>query len=108
MRLTIPEKAIETQILTWLKYKGIFAWKNQTTGIFDPKKKVFRKSHNPFHIKGVSDIIGIYKGQPLFIEVKSKRGVLSPEQKTFLSKAQTEGAICIVAKSIEDVEEGLK
>jgi penicillin-binding protein-related factor A (putative recombinase) len=103
----IPEKTIENQILTWLFYKKIFAWKNQSVGVFDPKKKIYRKPKSIFHINGVSDIIGIYKGKALFIEVKSAKGRLRPDQIKFMAQAKQEGAICIVARSIEDVEKGL-
>ncbi len=108
MKLTISEKAIETQILTWLKYKRIFAWKNQSVGVYDVKRGIFRKSRTSFQLNGVSDIIGLYKNRALFIEVKSAIGKLSPAQKEFLDRARLEGAICIVARRIEDVEKALE
>lgn len=101
------EKRIENEILKILKLSGVFAWKCQTVGIFDPKKKIFRRNTNPFHIKGVADILGIYKGQPLAIEVKSITGRLSPDQKLFLETFRENGGISLVARSVDDVIKGL-
>lgn len=102
--VTIPEKTVEQNILQYLAtIKDCFAWKNHTVGVFDPKKKVFRMPRNRFQIRGVSDILGIYKGRPLAIEVKSAKGKVSPEQKDFLNKFAEMGGLCFVARSVEDV-----
>ena len=68
---------------------------------------------------GVSDILGIYKGKFLAIEVKTpttidedgdKRygGRLTENQKIFLQEIQEQGGIAIIARSVEDVEQALK
>lgn len=49
------------------------------------------------------DIHGIYRGAPFYIEVKTKTGVASKEQKAFILRAQSEGAIAFIARSVEDV-----
>lgn len=100
------EKEIENQILSWLSFKGIFAWKVKSVGTFDPVKKVFRTPARNY-LKGVADILGIYKGKPLAIEVKSKKGKLSEHQRLFLIRFHENGGIAIIAKSVEDVEQGL-
>jgi VRR-NUC domain len=102
-----PEGRIKNEILSWLKSRQIFAWPNDSVGIFDPQKKIFRKRHSQYHLKGVSDILGIYNGKPLAIEVKSKTGRLSPEQREFLDLFNNLGGIGIVARSVEDVEQSL-
>lgn len=101
------EKAIETQILTYLRYLGIFAWKNESQGTYDVKRGVYRRPANSFRIKGVADIIGIWQRRPLFIEVKSSTGRLSDEQNEFLMRARNEGAYTLVARRVEDVEKFL-
>jgi len=53
--------------------------------------------------KGVPDIIGIYKGRFLGIEVKTAIGNVSPEQEQFLKNIQENGGIGFVARSIDDV-----
>lgn len=105
----MKEKLIENHILRWLNISGIYAWKNQSVGIFDPVKKIYRRSNNPFHIKGVSDILGILPdGKFLAIEVKSKTGKASPEQIMFIEKINKNGGKAFVAKTLEDVQEALK
>ena len=121
----ITEKQIENQILTYLRNKKIFAWKAQTTGIFDPKKRIFRKSNNPHHINGVSDILGIFEGRFLAIEVKrpyvSKKTLhvkhrtqeeleklASEDQLFFLDTINKREGIAFLADSIEVVEEQLQ
>lgn len=104
IKRVIPEKAIENHILKFLWINKVFAWKNQSTGMWDATKKLYRKSHNPFHIKGVADIIGVYEGRLLAIEVKSEKGVVSKEQREFLDKVNAKGGIGFVARSIKDVE----
>lgn len=101
----MSEKELENQILDWLAFNKIFAWKNQTVGIYDPTKKVYRMNRSAHHLKGVSDILGILpNGRLLAIEVKTPTGVVSPEQKAFIEKAQSLGAFSIVARSLEDVK----
>lgn len=105
----LPEKVIENQILSFLAFKNIFAWKNQSIGVFDPVRKIYRKSTNRFHIKGVSDILGVLPGGKfLAIEVKSQVGRVSPEQKAFLERVNLDGGLGFVARSVNDVEAVLK
>lgn len=95
------EKEIQRDILAYLAMrKDVFAWQNDSVGIFDTKKQIFRKRVG---ILGTSDILGIYKGRFLAIEVKSAKGRLSEHQKTFLENVKLHGGIAIVARSIEDV-----
>lgn len=57
---------------------------------------------------GVSDILGIYKGRMLAIEVKNKGNKPSPAQKEFLDNVNHHGGIGFVAYNLEDVIENLK
>lgn len=82
-------------------------WKNQSTGIYDPVKKSFRK-RSKYQLNGVSDIIGIYRGKPVFLEVKTDKGKMSQAQKDFLDRAKQCGAITGVVRSIDDALLALK
>jgi len=97
------EKGIENLILRFLNKLGVFCWKNQSVGIYDPVKKTYRRNHNAHHIKGVSDILGVVEGKFLAIEVKSAKGVLSPEQRVFIARINQEGGIAFVARSVDQV-----
>ena len=70
--MELTEKQIETQILTYLSMaNGCVFFKQNNTGIFDPKTKAFRTVQNKFIPKGVSDIYGSFYGRAVFIEVKT-------------------------------------
>lgn len=114
----MTEKQIETQILTWLNYqKETFAFKVNTVGVFDPVRKVYRKNMNPFVMRGTSDIMGVYKGRFLAIEVKTplsyKRYMTRPTaadslQKIFIDKVNRSGGVSLVAQSLDQVIEWFK
>ncbi len=96
------EKDIENSILQALKLvKGCKAWKNQSVGIYDPTRKSFR-SRSKYQIKGVSDILGIYKGKMICFEVKTQKGRLSPEQKQFLEEMKLLGAATACVRSVTE------
>lgn len=97
----MTEKQIENNILCFLEFVGIYAWKNQSVGIYDPVKKIYRKSNNRFHKKGVADILGIIDGKFLAIEVKTPKGTISPEQRVFITKINESGGVAFVARSVQ-------
>lgn len=105
--MKIPEKTIEKQIIAYLWSQRILCTKIDSVGIYDEKLKVHRAQRGLFKRKGVSDIIGIYKGRFLSIEVKSQKGRLSEDQKQWLRDVEAHGGISIVARSVEDVEQAL-
>lgn len=102
-----PESLIKKQIIAYLDMCGITNWQIFTTGIPDFKSgKRFRK--NPS--KGVSDIQGILapNGRHLAIEVKTKTGRVTPEQNAHIERVNAAGGVAFVARSVEDVIEGLR
>lgn len=103
----VPEKSIEMLIINYLRAKGVFCWKNYSIGVYDPRLKCYRPINSKMSYKGVSDIIGIFKGMPLFIEVKKSDGRLRPDQKVFLDMAKQNGAIAFVARDLSDVQKHL-
>lgn len=101
------EKEIENHILKVLRMRGIFAWKVKSMGTFDTKRGVFR-APSPLYMKGVSDILGCLEGgRFLAIEVKSEKGKLTPEQRTFLERVHELGGVAMVARSVDDVMQKL-
>lgn len=103
MKLKVSEKEIENQILDWLKTQGIFAWKNQSVGIYDPVKKTFRNLSR-HQLRGVPDILGLLpSGRMLAIEVKSKTGRVSEAQKEFQRNFEITQGFYILARSLQDV-----
>jgi len=82
------EKDVTKSIRAYLSMRSIFHW------------KVWQGLGST---KGVADIIGIYKGKPLAIEVKTPNGKLSAHQEAFLGNWRNQGGIAIVARSVDDV-----
>lgn len=100
-----PETRIERSIQEWCAINDIAVWKIKSQGTFDPRRKQFLAPKSTSYFKrGVSDLIGIWKGLPLAIEVKSKTGKLSIHQQIFLETWQRAGGISIVARSVDDVK----
>jgi len=105
----MTEQEIKNSILDYLSWKReCFVWPNDSVGIYDPIRKIYRKKNSKFHIRGVSDILGIFRERALAIEVKTQKGKVSPEQLEFISKFNKSGGIAFVARSVEDVERELK
>jgi penicillin-binding protein-related factor A (putative recombinase) len=104
MRSVSYEKPIENEILYFLKSIGVFAWKNQTVGVFSKSRNQYLKPRNIHHIKGVSDILGLIDGRFLAIEVKSPKGRPTPEQLEFIEKVNAQGGIAFIARSSLDVK----
>lgn len=122
--MSITEKQIENQILTYLANKRIFAWKVQSVGVYDPTKGAFRRKPAN-HINGVSDVLScLSDGRFLAIEVKkpyiSKKTMqikyrtqeeleklASEDQVKFINKIKSLGGIAFYADSVDIVEDQL-
>ena len=103
-----PEKRIKMAICNWIKLSGGLIFVHDSVGIYSPTRKQFLTNHDPHRVRGVSDLIGIWKGYPLAIEVKSERGRLTDHQERFLIQWRDAGGIGLVARSIDDVKDGLE
>ena len=57
---------------------------------------------------GVSDIIGIHKGRMIAIELKAPKGTVSPAQEEFIRRINEAGGLAFVARTLDDVIEGLE
>lgn len=113
----MTEKELENLIIDTLRLRGIFCWKNQSVGIFDPRTKRFRTTTKR-QLKGVSDILGIMPdGRFLAIEVKRPvkkprtqeqlRKIASREQVTFIDNINKNGGLGIFADNIHELERQL-
>lgn len=102
----ISEKEIQKTILEYLQWNNIFSWRNNSGYIFTKYKG--KTQMIKMGAVGSPDIIGIYKGKFLGIEVKSATGTLRPEQKEFLDKINAEGGFAFVARNLDDVIKNLK
>ncbi len=97
------ESHLKRRICDWLAIHNCFFWIESTTGIYDPVHKCYRRLNSPYAMRGKADIIGIWKGRPLAIEVKVRPNRLTEEQKKFLENFSSHGGIVIVAYTLDDV-----
>lgn len=96
-----PEGLIKNQICHWLALYSKLFWVQQAGKIPG------RINRSRFLRNGISDILGVWDGKMLAIEVKAPGGKLSNEQADFLDKVNLAGGIGFVAYSVEDVIKAL-
>ena len=94
-----PEGIIQLQILKYLKGKGCFCGKTKTMGV--KRGKFF--CLDPYTFRGFPDVVAFYKSRLYFVEVKSKVGRQSEDQKKFQLLAEGAGLAYILARRVEDV-----
>lgn len=56
---------------------------------------------------GVPDLICCFKGRLVGIEIKAEKGIVSDYQKEFIERINHAGGLAFVARSVDDVIEGL-
>ena len=104
--MKIPERAIQSQILQWLGYHHIKAFRINAGMVRTGEgrsSRIIRMAP-----KGFSDIMGVLPGgRAIFIEVKAKGGKPTQMQLDFLGDMIAQGAIALVAYCTEDVEKEL-
>ncbi len=102
--MRIPERAIQAQILQYLRYRGIKAFRINAGGLRDKRNHLIRMAP-----KGSADIWGVMPGgRAIFVECKAEGGKLTQFQELFLQEMKEQGAVCIVARSVDDVERELE
>jgi hypothetical protein len=90
--------ALTSALLEYLlRLPGCFAWRQNTAGVFDLARQLYR----PAPKRGVCDIIALYRGRFVGIEVKTGKDRLRPEQKSFIASIERAGGSVIVASSYE-------
>lgn len=98
----MTEIQIQSAIIDYLTLKKHFFTRINNIPVYDPRKKVFRKMPKGC-MKGVPDILVMWNGTPVWLEVKDK-GRQSPEQKEFQRKCEEQGVEYWVVKSVDDVK----
>lgn len=101
------ETVVVRQCLDFLALYGIFAWRVNNTGIYDPTRKVFRTFHG---LKGVSDILGVLEPGGRFLAVECKRPgeKLKPAQEAFQSTVTAAGGLALVVTDVKELEAHLR
>ena len=111
------EADVLTACLQYLTCRGVFCWRSNNAGVYDPVRKRYRAFRG---LKGVSDILGIIPQQVqvggevltqgifLAVEVKRQGGRASTDQDWFLEKVRELGGIGLCVRSAKELEERLE
>ena len=94
------ERDIQREILVWLESQGVW---HRRLSLGAVKIRGGRK-RNP--LIGFPDIFGLLRsgtGRMFAIEVKTKTGKLRPEQQVVRAELESQGALYILARSLDDV-----
>ncbi len=101
-----PEKVLETRILDWLNsIEECFAFKINNVGIYDAKRKIWRKNNNPHIHNGISDILFCYRGCFGCIEVKAGYNKPSKSQSQFLKRILNNGGVSWWTNDFDDCKQ---
>jgi len=99
------ENDVVNSLCEYLAVKGYFFWRQNNTPVFDVRRKRYRKMPE-WSMKGVPDIIVVYKGKFIGVEAKQKGKYQSQDQKEFEEGLVNRGGgEYIVARSIDDLVE---
>lgn len=104
--MATPEGRVKKAIVAYLSFiPNCEIFPVSTMGVYDAAQKRFRKSVGRI---GTPDLLLCYRGVFVGIEVKSKTGRLTDEQKEIGACIESAGGVWGVAKNMEDVREILK
>lgn len=86
----MKEKDIQKKIMQYLK---------TVDGYF------FKIAQGPYSMIGIADIIGVYEGRFIALEVKAEKGKLTVLQDRFLRKVRSCRGVADVVRSVDDVRD---
>lgn len=98
-----PEQMLQTAILAYLALRSIPAWRINSGAIRTEAGNLVRLAP-----AGFSDIIGIYGGRFLAIEVKQPGKCPTEAQQAFLDAVTAAGGVAFCAHSLDEVIEALQ
>jgi len=87
-------------VKSYIKLNGGWAVRINTMGVYDAERGIFRPV--PEEDKGVSDVIGTYRGYSLFVEIKIGTDKQSEEQENFQRNMETAGGWYFIARNMND------
>jgi hypothetical protein len=100
-----PEAILQAQVMLEVQHPELFLWVNNT-GTARDRNNPARIIH--FGLVGSSDLIGVFRGTPVAIELKRPGGgVQGEQQKKFQARWEACGGLYILARSVAEVREGL-
>lgn len=96
-----PTNALTSAIQEYIQLIGGDAFRINTTGLYDEKLGMFRNSGSTL---GVADLVGIYRGKFIAIEVKVGKDSLRPMQIKFQARVEKAGGVYFIAKDFDSTK----
>lgn len=97
------EHGTQGAILEYLRLRGIFAYRNNTGAIKTENRFI------KFGTPGSPDIICVFAGRFIGLEVKTKSGKQNDNQKAFQKElVERGGGIYFVVRSVEEAQEAIE
>lgn len=107
----MTESQLQSKICEYLAHKGYCFSRINNTPVYMPERKCFRKM-GKYVMRGFPDIIVLIPRSSLHIggafvglEIKSKKGIQSADQKLAQKKIREAGGFYFLIRSWEDFEE---
>lgn len=99
------ETVVQKEIMKFLQDNEVFCWRVNNTGVPDPSAKGGWRKQNGYNMPGMSDILGLFHGKFIAIEVKTpeRKTNVSDTQQNFIDNVNLQGGVAFVASSVEDV-----
>lgn len=99
-RVPLNANNLTQGVKNYIKSLGGWAVRINTMGVYDSEAGIFRKV--PEEDKGVSDVVGTYKGMSVYVEVKIDQDKQSTAQKNFQSNMENAGGWYCIARNMND------
>ena len=94
------EAQIQQEVRVAASQMGAIVWRNNTGALKDRNGRIVKYGL----CVGSSDLIGIYKGRFLALELKRKGKNPTPKQQNFIDVVNKAGGIAGVVRSVEDLK----
>jgi len=101
--MTLRERDVRSQITDWLSRYGYF-WEPLHSGAARMASGNFTRFGTP----GRADLLVVFGGHAVFVEIKAPDGRQSDKQKVFEQRVNAAGAVYVLARSLEDVIEQVR
>jgi len=105
MKVKVPERAVLSQIMQYLKLQGCLVYRMNTGA------SVFQNAEGPrrfvrFGIRGMADVLAFTRsGTVVWVEAKSSTGRQSDTQRVFQEEVEAFGHVYVLANSVDVVIE---
>lgn len=103
-RPRLKETHIVRQIMDYLAIRQIPFVHHRNTGVIKGRNGGLQFCRQREHQRGIADLIVMWRGNGIAIEVKTPIGRVSPEQTDWLKRWQNAGGLVLVARSVDAVE----